>query len=452
MVNKIKFDVDHYEPSDSETEYNDRESKLLKKYANQQKRQNSESEQELLPFDDDNDDADGPFGEEQDESEDDIARFEADSDLEDGDGEIDDLAKGWGKDKRAYYGPNFVDNDYSTYNEKEEEMAHFEEKEAKEIQQKLAKQMDEADFSLDMFNQAVEDSDDEVQAQTKLQTDLTDLSQRQKAQLFRKEAPEFDGLVSDFQQHLTDCKDYLKPTLDFLAAKGQESHPLYVFVHTRYEIAVNYCTNVAFYLVLKAKRTPIKNHPIVRRLNQFRQLLLQLEEKYETVIKPQLERLIDDVAAGKDVEFEAAPLTLSATRSKKKTGILRNLKEVMDQATDASDDGEDDFLQEAKRFKTMADWSGSEAEGDDEPEGEQPMETEGVDKRRIPYLISKNKGLTAQKRKELRNPRVKNRNRFNKAVVRRKGAVRPVRQETSRYGGEASGIKAFVRRSIKIKS
>lgn len=45
------------------------------------------------------------------------------------------------------------------------------------------------------------------------------------------------------------------------------------------------------------------------------------------------------------------------------------------------------------------------------------------EKRGITYQISKNKGLTPRRKKELRNPRVKNRMKYRKAKIRRKGQV-----------------------------
>lgn len=41
--------------------------------------------------------------------------------------------------------------------------------------------------------------------------------------------------------------------------------------------------------------------------------------------------------------------------------------------------------------------------------------------------ISQNKGLTAKKKKELRNPRVKHRRKFYKAQIKRKSQVRSLR-------------------------
>lgn len=46
------------------------------------------------------------------------------------------------------------------------------------------------------------------------------------------------------------------------------------------------------------------------------------------------------------------------------------------------------------------------------------------EKRAITYQISRNKGLTPKRKKEQRNPRVKHRKKFRKAVIRRKSQVR----------------------------
>ena len=69
------------------------------------------------------------------------------------------------------------------------------------------------------------------------------------------------------------------------------------------------------------------------------------------------------------------------------------------------------------------------------------------------YRILKNRGLVAHKAKINRNPRVKKREQFRKAVIRRKGAVRDVRTgEAEGYAGEGTGIKSGLSRSKKLKS
>lgn len=44
-------------------------------------------------------------------------------------------------------------------------------------------------------------------------------------------------------------------------------------------------------------------------------------------------------------------------------------------------------------------------------------------KRAITYQISRNKGLTPKRKKEQRNPRVKHRKKFHKAVIKRRSQV-----------------------------
>lgn len=76
---------------------------------------------------------------------------------------------------------------------------------------------------------------------------------------------------------------------------------------------------------------------------------------------------------------------------------------------------------------------------------EDELQGTGGEKRGINYEILKNRGLTAYKNKLNRNPRVKKREAYRKAVIRRKGQVRDVRaSEAGNYGGEATGINARV--------
>jgi U3 small nucleolar RNA-associated protein 3 len=71
--------------------------------------------------------------------------------------------------------------------------------------------------------------------------------------------------------------------------------------------------------------------------------------------------------------------------------------------------------------------------------------------RAIGQAIMKNRGLVAHKSKLNRNPRVKKREQYRKALIRRKGAVREVRtDEGHKYGGETTGIKSGVSRSRKL--
>ncbi len=56
----------------------------------------------------------------------------------------------------------------------------------------------------------------------------------------------------------------------------------------------------------------------------------------------------------------------------------------------------------------------------------------------------------ACRRKDIKNPRVKNKIRFDKKSKARRGQVQEVRERSAAYGGEATGIKAGVSKSRRF--
>lgn len=83
-----------------------------------------------------------------------------------------------------------------------------------------------------------------------------------------------------------------------------------------------------------------------------------------------------------------------------------------------------------------------------------PVQDETEDRRDAGYKIMKNKGLTRIRKKEVRNSRVKYRNKFEKAMMRRKGQVQDtIREGTSdgaNYAGEETGIRTHVKKSVRL--
>lgn len=75
-----------------------------------------------------------------------------------------------------------------------------------------------------------------------------------------------------------------------------------------------------------------------------------------------------------------------------------------------------------------------------------------TDKRAATYEIMTNRGLRPHRKKSNRNPRVKKREAFDKAVQKRKSQVREVvAGSTVAYGGEMTGIKAKLSRSRRFE-
>jgi U3 small nucleolar RNA-associated protein 3 len=71
--------------------------------------------------------------------------------------------------------------------------------------------------------------------------------------------------------------------------------------------------------------------------------------------------------------------------------------------------------------------------------------------RQIDKAIEKNRGLTPHRRKDLKNPRKKHRIKYAEANIRRKGQVQSVKSGAAgAYGGESTGIKSKVSKSVKF--
>lgn len=452
----------NYEPSDSEDDYTPKEKRLLEK-VRKRKHNDSESEEEMYAFS------------ESENSENEKEDLDiADSDVEGQEKSDDDLpdSKAWGKKKRSYYATDYVDEDYGGFGN-DEEAALMEEEEAKNIQKRLLEQLGEEDFTLDFFTKQVADVEEK---ETVIKSDLSQMSKRQKLQLLEKESPEFAGLIDDFKTKLTVAKDDLHPVLELVKDGKLPACPASTFVKTNYNLILNYCTNISFYLLLKSQRINIQNHPVIKRLYQYRQMLNKMEPIYLEVIKPQIDKIL--LAVRNNLELHATEIKELKKDKKRKSGrqspestpkklkLISAMEKDDGEDTGVSDDDEDyegnDFFKEGKGMDVQRNNDESEESGfsDNDIETEdikastssQEIVPEDVgEKREITYQIAKNKGLTPHRKKDQRNPRVKHKLKYRKAKIRRKGAVREPRTEITRYAGEASGIKANVKKSIKIK-
>lgn len=119
-----------------------------------------------------------------------------------------------------------------------------------------------------------------------------------------------------------------------------------------------------------------------------------------------------------------------------------------DHDIDLDDDDDDFYSQMKKKSKEKKEYKKSLYAVAPKYPG---MDEEVEGERAVGKMIMKNRGLVAHKAKINRNPRVKKREQYRKALIRRKGAVREVRtDEGHKYGGEQTGIKSGLSRSRKL--
>ncbi|KAI4502846.1 hypothetical protein M0802_001890 [Mischocyttarus mexicanus] len=445
---KVKdADVDMDEVSDSDDQYSEEDRDLLRKVRTKREPENFDSDDEVYGLQDDEEDKeDETENEEADSMGSDIEELEDDFDIPD--------EKAWGNKKRTFYSTDYVDPDYATVSHKNRIKAEMEEREAMSIQKKLADKLDDADFGLD-FIKVTDDNSEAVQVDEEtVKRDLTKLSKKQKRVLVQQESPEFLALVDDFKECMNEAKNILSPFLELVKKGICPDCPAVEFVKTKYQIVLNYCVNISFYLMLKAKRLPVSSHPVIKRLAQYRQLLNQLRSGEGNLLEEIQEILKIEKDGGSLYNISDKSVTCF-NEKKKVVAVVEDKKNRKRKLSDTNNEEESDNItdDELNEENNLSDNDDEELNIEpDNQENEISEQVEGMEeKRAITYQIAKNKGLTPYRKKEQRNPRVKHRNKYRKAKIRRKGAVREVRKELTRYSGEISGIKVGVKKSIKLK-
>ncbi|PPD90668.1 hypothetical protein GOBAR_DD12407 [Gossypium barbadense] len=120
-----------------------------------------------------------------------------------------------------------------------------------------------------------------------------------------------------------------------------------------------------------------------------------------------------------------------------------------DDDTEDTEESEDEFYKQVKQQRAAKLAAKAEIYTRTSAPPSLPETVEG--KRLITHQIEKNRGLTRQRNKNIKNPRKKYRLQSKKREKQRKGRVRDTRKPVSQYGGEASGINVGISRSIRFK-
>jgi len=384
--------------------------------------------------------------------------------------------KAWGKNKKSFYNTDMLDEDVYASDEEAEIAAEEEEKEAIMLQKRMAQNLDADDFYT-VDENFINKENDEEEDETTVTKDLSKLSKKEKLELLSKESPELLPLLDDYKETMEEAKEIYHPLLS-MCNEGYIKHKQAVlFIETKHQLLMNYMVNISFYLALKANKEETQGHPICDVLVQHKELLDnmqgldeklmdtfgdllvqykngELENKFTAV---QSKERTNKQKKGKSSQSEAKK------RSSKNKGDSDSNNDSSDSSEDENEAGDDnenkittvgiDPLEYYNMIKRQTDKAKQkQTTGEDDEENELFDDNMNEDeKRQITYEMSKNKGLIRKRRKELKNPRVKHKVKYKKAKIKHKGQVREVKPETMRYGGERTGIKSNLTKSVKIK-
>ncbi|KAJ8259094.1 hypothetical protein COCON_G00181060 [Conger conger] len=387
-------------------------------------------------------DSDEEDDDDEEEEEEEEEEMDMESDLE---GKKDDdlpNEMAWGRRKKMFYDSDYVPAKGKSQEEAEAEEQE-EEEEAKNIQRRLVGNLSEEDYDLHLLQEFTvpEEAEKPSQEEEKIVKDLEKMSHKEKLKLLKKESPELLEVIQDFKAKLAELRDEIQPLLEMVRdgriPEGKGAN----YLRTKQQLYLNYCTNISFYLVLKAKRVPAQNHPVIERLVSYRNLINNLGE-VDARLAPQMRQLLSE-AQQQEV-------------GRKPAGSKRASAKVTEESgSEAEGESDSDLDEEAAlRFYKEQEAKLKQKRRKQQPEEQLEYDNDNLDpeaKRGITYQMAKNKGLTPKRKKIDRNPRVKHREKFRRAKIRRKGQVREVRKEEQRYSGELSGIRAGVIKSTKFK-
>ncbi|KAI8067846.1 Sas10 C-terminal domain-containing protein [Gongronella butleri] len=119
-------------------------------------------------------------------------------------------------------------------------------------------------------------------------------------------------------------------------------------------------------------------------------------------------------------------------------------------ARDDQDNDDDDYTKMVRSKKSAKAQKQAEYDAMRAPLVEATEHVDDGEKRQASWKILKNKGLTPRRKKEDRNSRVKKRHQYDKKLKKLSSTRQIHKPLAGSYGGEATGIKANVSRSVKF--
>ena len=390
---------------------------------------------EVLAFDDDDD----SMASDDDDDENEYQQIDDDGEGEEEEAE-EDLSGSWGSSRKTFYNEDANGDD---------EDAKLEEQEAVQIQKKYYDMLEKSDFGLDLFKPKVSTTSTDhnldehsLRRHIILPDNLLELSSNDRLQLIRDQSPELEPLCQEFKTIFDDLKIYLLPliqlVIDTSSTEEFQSYSGWQFVLSILELYLTYCSYLSLYLMMKSKDLNLSKHPIINDIEQYRKLCQLVNDDFQSMKTDLLK--ICELLQDKKVKLNQIQKTLPS-----KPHLIVNKKISLPTKTTNGTNSKPSLRERMmlRREEKLADEVQVKNE---EEEEDKPV------KRGITYEIQKNKGLTAKRKKENRNPRVRHRNKYARALVKRKSRVPTARTEEERYVGEPTGIRAGIKRGIKLKS
>jgi U3 small nucleolar RNA-associated protein 3 len=155
----------------------------------------------------------------------------------------------------------------------------------------------------------------------------------EKIKIIQNESPELIDLLDQFKANSESVKQ-LKLIVEKIHTQGKQNQDVAQFLLFKYQVLMNYMTNISFYFALKASETSdVRDHPVIQALFHLGQTLEKmnaLEEKLESDIEVFIDTL-------DQVDVKSALITKSVKKQNRNLQVPTVVPE-----SDLSDEDEDE--------------------------------------------------------------------------------------------------------------
>ncbi|WOK98845.1 something about silencing protein 10 isoform X4 [Canna indica] len=261
-------------------------------------------------------------------------KFGTDDEMDDHEEEEEEGKKAiWGRRKDLYYSADNVDYELQS---SDEDLPLEEEAEVLKIQREKAKSLSMEDFGLENVDKDKSDSDEqkkmfqdafvgktviaksgEDEDYEEIKKDFTSLSKEEQMDVVYSSAPELVGLLSELNESL-DQVQKLKPVLLKVGERTDRGRGRMHYFEVKQALWLSYCQAINYYLLLKSEGHPVRDHPVIARLVEIKNLLEKVK-KIDVNVPSEFEKIVnnttitnsENVLARGSVPFEVKTKTMS---------------------------------------------------------------------------------------------------------------------------------------------
>jgi U3 small nucleolar RNA-associated protein 3 len=211
-----------------------------------------------------------------------------------------------------------------------------------EMVERMNAELDEIDFDLDAVNTEI--------GVERIDRDISRMSRADKVAQLQNDAPELMQLLDDFRESIDELTARLAPVVESMRGGERPASDGITFLDVKFHLLLNYCTNVAFYLLLKAEGRSVRDHPVILQLVKTRTLLEKLRplDKKLSYQIDKLLKLAQSLDTGDDEQMQSAVEAVSTDplRHRPRASLLMTDGADDDDDEPADDDNDDNSAQE----------------------------------------------------------------------------------------------------------